>query len=53
VVYTRFETHDNADRVVNFHLKLADKTITGEASVEGQISKISLFQRFPPISKKS
>ena len=36
------EVHDNVDRLVNFRLKLADMTMTGEASVQGQVSKVSM-----------
>jgi TonB family protein len=37
-----FEVHDNVDRVVNFRLKLSETTMTGEATVQGQVSKVSL-----------
>jgi TonB family protein len=37
-----FEVHDNADRLVNFRLKLSDMTMTGEASVQDQVSRVSL-----------
>jgi TonB family protein len=37
-----FEVRDNADRLVNFRLKLSNMTMAGEASVQGQVSKVSL-----------
>jgi TonB family protein len=37
-----FEVHDNANRLVNFRLKLANMTMTGEATVQGQVSRVSL-----------
>jgi TonB family protein len=37
-----FEVHDNANRLVNFRLKLADMTMTGAATVQGQVSRVSL-----------
>jgi TonB family protein len=37
-----FEVRDNADRLVTFRLKLSDMKMSGEASVQGQISKVSL-----------
>lgn len=37
-----FEVHDNVDRLVNFRLKVSDMTMTGEANVQGQVSKVSL-----------
>jgi len=37
-----FEVHDNADRLVTFRLKLSDMKITGEASVQGQVSRVWL-----------
>lgn len=35
-----FEVHDSADRVVTFPIKLSDMKMTGEASVQGQVSRI-------------
>ena len=37
-----FEVHDNADRLVTFRLKMSDTKMTGEASVQGEVSKVSL-----------
>ena len=37
-----FEVHDNLDRLVSFRLKLSDTKRTGEANVQGQVSKVSL-----------
>jgi TonB family protein len=37
-----FEVHDNVDRLVNFRLRLSNMTMTGEANVQGQVSKVSL-----------
>jgi TonB family protein len=37
-----FEVHDNANRLVQFRLKLADMTMRGEAIVQGQSMKVFL-----------
>jgi TonB family protein len=39
-----FEVQDNAGRIVTFHLTLTGTTLTGESTVGGQISKVSLSQ---------
>ena len=39
-----FEVHDNVGRLVKFRLTLTGAALTGESTVEGQNSKVSLFR---------
>ena len=39
-----FQVHDNANRILKFRLTLTSLVLTGEAGIDGQLSRVSLWR---------